>query len=442
MAEIDVTNKIIVKAPVNLQADYDYLCFSFNGKNSYEDFGLLRTSDGGKFEDDIISTLKDNSAEIPNSDGTYFFNSYHINKKFIIKFAFYKLKESKYREIKRWLSGKELAPLWFYESPYKVYMAKVTGQPKFNLLPLGNTSEERYYNGTGQVEFTAYWPYARTPDYVIDNTEATASEASINGKKAKDGRILSSYDAFLNKNEWALSSGLQDQPGICMGENVGELPVTFILRSSMIYDNKTTIAVGDVNVTIRGDFDPYKDTYKYKNLCLDSKTGIVKADWIDKTNLTTQKIQKPIPFIGNTFGKIPVDSEARFEFDKIEKLQDQWVVSNEQDINFLGRQTNAGIPDTELFISVKFEIDVDGERKELIIYNYSKEDFIVSGGKDMPIEIDGIEYDISVKLTFMNDAPVFSFTSNNTSNISPLVYISISYPMELQYTLEYDYWYY
>ena len=161
----------IVIVPSTANQSWDFLGFSFNGKHSWDDFKIIRTSDGDRYNINLGPQSQDKTAENPGGDGMYFFGSNHKQKVFDIKFAFKELDDVKLREIKRWLSGKEVGDLWFDEEPYKVYSAKVTGQPSIKVIPFDNYNANgekigRVYKGDGSVQFTCYWPYAHTPDYV------------------------------------------------------------------------------------------------------------------------------------------------------------------------------------------------------------------------------------------------------------------------------------
>ena len=124
----------IVKIPQNVHADYDFVAFSFNNKHSYEDFGIVRVSEGSRYNENLSPTLTDKTAEVPGGDGTYYFNTQHKQKVFNISFAFDGMSEAKLREMKQWLNGKDMADLWFAEAPYKVYTAKVTGTPQMKYV--------------------------------------------------------------------------------------------------------------------------------------------------------------------------------------------------------------------------------------------------------------------------------------------------------------------
>lgn len=158
----------IVRVPKNEKTDYDFIAFSFNGKHSYEDFSIYRINDGNRYVENLSQQLKDLTAQA-SGDGTYYFGSYHKEKIFNINFAFDNLTDVKIRELKIWLGGKETADLWFAEAPYKVYTAKVTGQPRLNFIPFDKIIDGksmRVYKGEGTVQFTCYFPYAHTPDKI------------------------------------------------------------------------------------------------------------------------------------------------------------------------------------------------------------------------------------------------------------------------------------
>ena len=46
----------------------DYLGFTFNGKHS-SNFGIVRTSSGSRFDEDLLPTIQDKSVQVPGKDG-------------------------------------------------------------------------------------------------------------------------------------------------------------------------------------------------------------------------------------------------------------------------------------------------------------------------------------------------------------------------------------
>lgn len=159
----------IVKAPLNADSrDYDFLAFSFNGKHSYDDFGIYRVSDGDRYNTELTPQMNDKTVDNAGGDGTFFFGTTHKQKVFNVNFAFDHMDDETLRKMKQWLNGKEIHDLWFDEEPYKVYSAKVTGTATMKHIAFEEDGK-RIYKGEGTIQFTAYWPYAHTPDYVRTN---------------------------------------------------------------------------------------------------------------------------------------------------------------------------------------------------------------------------------------------------------------------------------
>jgi phage-related protein len=188
----------IVKVPSTASGDFDFLGFSFAGRHSWDDFGIYRTSDGDRYNDELAPPMQDLTADVPGGDGQYYFGTFHKPKVFNVNFAFDNMSEVTYKEMKKWLNGKEMGDLWFEEAPYKVYTAKVTGTPQMKSLCFDAYNEEtkkmeRVYKGDGTIQFTAYWPYAHTPDKVQKKIGSTWTDVG-------DGKISASYNEFGNKD--------------------------------------------------------------------------------------------------------------------------------------------------------------------------------------------------------------------------------------------------
>lgn len=157
----------IIKVPLNADSkDYDFLAFSFNGKHSYDDFGIYRVSDGDRYNTDLIPQMNDKTVDNVGSDGMFFFGTTHKQRDFNINFAFDHMDDATLRAMKQWLNGKEIHDLWFDEEPYKVYSAKVTSTATIKHVTFEENGK-RIYKGEGSIQFTAYWPYAHTPDYIM-----------------------------------------------------------------------------------------------------------------------------------------------------------------------------------------------------------------------------------------------------------------------------------
>lgn len=283
----------IVKIPTNSSMDYDFIAFSFNGMHSYEDFGIYRVSDGDRYNMEINPQSADRTAEVFGSDGMIYFGSNYKQKVFNISFAFDKLDDLKLRKLRQWFDGKEMHDLWFAEEPYKVYSAKVTGQPSIKAIPFDD-SNGRVYKGEGTVQFTAYWPYAHTPDYID----------TVGGASGKD---LDSFAGFNNKNQWAGASGLTSSTGLCMGENPGDLPAPFTVTGQCSRAFK--FVVGEYFV----ECDGHEESLNW-----DSKTGLVYTD-----------NGEIIPAKGSPCGTIPAGGTKTIEI--YFKHNNNWVLAYKVD---------------------------------------------------------------------------------------------------------------
>lgn len=257
----------------NTMADnFDFIGFTYNGKHSYTDFKIYRTSDGSRYNDNLIPTMTDKTADVPGGEGQYFFNTRHKTKQFTISIAFEKLDEVKYRGMRAWLDGKGIHDLIFDELPYKVYSAKVTGTPQLKTVCFDDENGQRVYKGEGTIQFTCYYPYAHTP--TIE-------------KQGFDGRSLDNY-TNENKSQWSEASKLAEIHST--GMNKGDLPTTFIFNKIGDIGMDEIFAVGDCKITIKEECS---------NLQWDSKTGLVIAE--------VDTVRRPIKYIGKSYGTIPVD---------------------------------------------------------------------------------------------------------------------------------------
>ena len=170
----------------------DYIGFSYGTKADgtpmhSSDLGIVRTSDGSRFNENLLPTMQDKTVQVPGGDGTYYFGSYYTQRPFTISFAFDSLTEEQVARLKSHFGDKGVHDLIFDEVPYKVYKAKVTGTATIKHIPFTEGETNRIYKGEGTIQFTCYDPYARSRHKWLNEY---------------------SDDKYSNKNEWAAASGL------------------------------------------------------------------------------------------------------------------------------------------------------------------------------------------------------------------------------------------
>lgn len=207
----------------------DFIGFSFNEHRS-EELGIVRVSDGSRYNEDLVPTTQDKTVQVPGGDGFYYFGSDYTQRQFSINIAFDELTEKQFRELQQVFGTKELGKLVFDERPYKYYMVK-SSKPQLKYICFGKDGE-RIYKGEGTLTFTAYYPFAK----------------SIY-------KFLNEY-SDKNKDEWKEASGMKTEKGTydtvsnngsIPVYNAGDLEVDFILKFSFPVNN---ISTGDIKITL------------------------------------------------------------------------------------------------------------------------------------------------------------------------------------------------
>lgn len=162
----------IIIDDVNYNWKGDFLGFTIGNIHS-SSLGIVRVSDGDRYNEELVPIFADRTATVPGLDETYYFGTDYTQKIFNIKFAFDHLTEIQLRMLKQIFSKKEPQNLIFDETPYKVYSVKVNGQPKLSYLCF-EEEYERIYKGNGEINFITYTPFARSrfkykEDYNVQN---------------------------------------------------------------------------------------------------------------------------------------------------------------------------------------------------------------------------------------------------------------------------------
>ena len=271
----------------------DFIGFTYNNKHSSE-LGILRVSNGSRFDENLLPTMQDKTQQVPGGDGTYYFGSNYTQKQFPISFAFDNLSEQQISEIKRHFGDKKIHDLVFDENPYKIYSAKVTGSATLKHIPFEEkvkNETKRIYKGEGSLQFTCYQPYA------------------VCKKK-----WLSEY-VEENKYEWAVASRLKEEQGnydklvdnkIAV-YNAGDIDTHFILQLKFIngkipsgnfFLEKTGEQLKWNEMPVKGE-----DTY----IKFNSKLNLIEG--YNSSNIKTGNIYNEYILAGSFF-KIPVGEET------------------------------------------------------------------------------------------------------------------------------------
>ena len=138
----------------------DFMGFTYNNIHSSV-LGIVRTSDGSRFNENLLPIIQDKTVQVPGGDGTYYFGSYYTQRPFTIPFAFDSLTEQQLERIKSHFGDKKIHDLIFDEIPYRVYSAKVTGTATIKHIAFEEGKTNRLYKGEGTIQFVCFQPYAR-----------------------------------------------------------------------------------------------------------------------------------------------------------------------------------------------------------------------------------------------------------------------------------------
>ncbi len=160
----------------------DFLGFKFDNVHS-SDLNIVRTSDGDRFEEQIIPEVKDISVEVPGMDGEYYFGSTYGPRSFDISIAYDHLTQEDFRKLRRIYGCKHIGELIFDEAPYKKYLAKIESPIELSYICFdeqkkeltdfdgiyGQTTVMRpvegtecIYKGEGKLSFVTYFPFAKS----------------------------------------------------------------------------------------------------------------------------------------------------------------------------------------------------------------------------------------------------------------------------------------
>ena len=198
----------------------DFISFTYNGVHSTE-LGIVRTSSSNRYNDQLVPTSQDKTVAVPGGNGTYFFGSNYTQRAITLNIAYDEVTEATLRRMRKVFSADTVHPLIFDDAPYKVYYAKVSGQPQLNYIPFQNYDSDflggtpRIYKGEGTINFVCYDPFAHCPN---------------------DYKYLSTYEAgvsptwykYNNSNEWNLSAGLLEDKTVSIRGGGGTIPIIIL----------------------------------------------------------------------------------------------------------------------------------------------------------------------------------------------------------------------
>lgn len=219
----------------------DFIGFTFNNKHSSE-LGIVRTSDGSRFNENLLPVYSDKTVSISGADETYYLGSNYTQRVFDVSFAFDSLTDKQFQDLRRIFGDKKIHDLIFDEYPYKVYKAKTNGNPSLKYICF-DENEERIYKGEGTISFIAYYPFAKSRyKYLEDYTSSN---------------ILEWDTEYGNLDEWKVASGIKNKGTYDSFSNrrfnlynPGDMDTDFLLSFNF---NEESSTVPEFQIFIEGD---------------------------------------------------------------------------------------------------------------------------------------------------------------------------------------------
>ena len=190
---------------------YDDLTgFKFGDYHSSQ-FGLIRVSNGSRYNEYLLPTLKNTTTDAPGMEGTLYFGTQKTTRSFQVDMAFDSLTEEDIRDIREWLTGAH--SLIFDERPYIQYMCILNSAPQLKYLTFEENGE-RIYKGELSVNFVSYLPYGYSidgkkfiDDFLDENFEEWSNASHLAYKNFYEGETLRTYDKFEGNNVYVYNGG-------------------------------------------------------------------------------------------------------------------------------------------------------------------------------------------------------------------------------------------
>ena len=190
---------------------YDDLTgFKFGDYHSSQ-FGLIRVSNGSRYNEYLLPTLKNTTTDVSGMEGPLYFGTQKTTRSFQVDMAFDSLTEEDIRDIREWLTGAH--SLIFDERPYIQYMCILNSAPQLKYLTFEENGE-RIYKGELSVNFVSYLPYGYSidgkkfiDDFLDENFEEWSNASHLAYKNFYEGETLRTYDKFEGNNVYVYNGG-------------------------------------------------------------------------------------------------------------------------------------------------------------------------------------------------------------------------------------------
>lgn len=159
----------------------DFLGFSYNDTHS-STLGLVRVSAGNRYSKNLFPAFANKTVQPEGKDGFYYFGAYYTNNQFQVETAFDNLSEVQFQKLSTAFSCKQFKELWFDETPYKAFWAKLAEAPQIKYMCFTGDNGQRVYKGDVTFKFETLESWAH-------NRVCSAEDRVMVIKKVQDNSV-------------------------------------------------------------------------------------------------------------------------------------------------------------------------------------------------------------------------------------------------------------
>ena len=345
----------------------NFMGFTYDGQHS-SSLGIVRTSGGNRFNEELIPPFDDQIVSVPGGDGAYLFGTKYNPKPLNISIAYDSLTELDFHNLRIIFSNQKPTSLILDESPYKVYTVKVANPPILNYICFEKNGE-RIYKGEGNINFIAYSPLARSR-YKFKNDYVSGEDQAPIIDNIPEWENPYSF----NFNEWVAASGIIDNTNgtydlfkpVGDSDNIGKINLwnpgvkeaDYKLKIKFLERDEGIFSIPPLTVSLVETIDGTERTVPQKilvfNTILREEPLTEDSDWGVQIN-TKLNLIEGIKENGDITGNIYNQFHNRGHYFKIplNKMVDNEFQGSTMKIT-MSKQANEELSDVEVYIEYNY----------------------------------------------------------------------------------------
>lgn len=119
----------------NVKSGEIFSTFNYDGKDCSE-MGIYNVTSGAVYTLNIEPIFSDNTLEVPNYDGKYYYGTQITGQQFVFNCFCHDLLSTEYDKMRAWLNPRKIGRLILSDQPYKYYLVKPVSVSQLSAYPL------------------------------------------------------------------------------------------------------------------------------------------------------------------------------------------------------------------------------------------------------------------------------------------------------------------